>query len=140
MLPPLNFRTHPTHCPRNRLSYGAAVFLVIALGLGSRRYPIFPLFIGDILWALMVFLGFGFRMPARSTAQIATFAALFSTAIEFSQLYHAPWIDAIRRTRLGGLALGFTFMWGDLLAYAVGIALGIIIEFLLRCYRHKPNR
>ncbi|MDB6124258.1 MAG: hypothetical protein JWQ71_3251, partial [Pedosphaera sp.] len=120
--------------PRNRFIYGVAIALVIALGLGSRHYAsIFPLFIGDILWALMVFLGFGFLLPSLSTARAAALAALFSTIIEVSQLYHAPWIDTIRRTRLGGLVLGFDFLWSDLLCYAVGIVLGMLLEsFLLR--------
>ena len=52
----------------------------------------------------------------------------FSVAIEISQLYHAPWIDSIRRTTLGGLILGFGFLWSDLACYAVGVGLGVIIE------------
>ena len=34
-------------------------------------------------------------------------ALLFSYAIEFSQLYQAEWINALRHTALGGLVLGF---------------------------------
>jgi Protein of unknown function (DUF2809) len=124
--------------PRNRFIYGAAIILVIILGLGSRHYAsTFPLFIGDILWALMVFLGFGFLRPSLSTARVAALAALFSAAIEASQLYHAPWIDALRRTRLGGLVLGYDFLWSDLLCYAVGITLGVIIELLLLRQKRK---
>jgi hypothetical protein len=29
--------------------------------------------------------------------------------VEFSQLYHAPWIDTIRAARIGALVLGSTF-------------------------------
>jgi hypothetical protein len=46
--------------------------------------------------------------------------------IEMSQPYHAPWIDSIRRTTLGGLALGYGLVWGDLACYAVGIGFGAI--------------
>jgi hypothetical protein len=35
---------------------------------------------------------------------------LFSVAIDLIQLYHAPWIDSIRQTTLGGLILGFGFI------------------------------
>jgi len=55
-------------------------------------------------------------------------AMAFSVAIELSQLYHAPWIDSIRHTTLGGLILGFGFVWSDLICYAVGVGLGLAIE------------
>jgi len=55
-----------------------------------------------------------------------------SVAVELSQLYHAPWIDPIRRTTLGGLVLGFGFLWSDLACYAAGGGLGVLIEMLRR--------
>lgn len=58
-------------------------------------------------------------------------ALVFSYLIEISQLYHAPWIDAIRATALGGLVLGFCFLWSDILCYTVGVLLGIIVDGLL---------
>jgi hypothetical protein len=70
---------------------------------------------GDALWALMVFFGFGFLFG-------------FAWAIEFSQIYHAPWFDAIRASRPGHLVFGSTFNWPDLPAYAVGVALGALLE------------
>jgi hypothetical protein len=56
----------------------------------------------------------------------------FSWSVEVSQLYHAPWIDAIRATIPGKLVLGNTFHWPDLPAYAVGIAIGALIEW--KCF------
>jgi hypothetical protein len=61
---------------------------------------------------------------------IAVLALAFSAAIELSQLYHAPWIDSIRQTTLGGLVLGFGFVWSDLACYAAGVVLGILVERL----------
>ena len=58
-------------------------------------------------------------------------ALVFSYLIEISQLYHALWIDAIRATTLGGLVLGFVFLWSDILCYTVGVLLGIIVDGLL---------
>lgn len=83
---------------------------------------------GDALWALMVFVGFGFLIACASTAMNALLALAFSWSVEFSQLYHAPWIDAIRATLPGKLVLGNTFNWPDLLAYAVGIGFGAMVE------------
>ena len=59
-------------------------------------------------------------------------AMAFAVAIELSQLYHAPWIDSIRRTTLGGLILGFGFLWSDLACYALGVGLGVLVETLWR--------
>ncbi len=87
---------------------------------------------GDALWALMVFVGFGFLLTRASTLKVALLALTFSWGVELSQLYHAPWIDMIRATIPGKLVLGNTFYWPDLLAYAVGIALGALAEWRLR--------
>ncbi len=109
------------------------IALACLLGIGSRRYAhALPGFIatyaGDTLWALAAFFGFGVLLPKTSTQTIAILAMTFSVAIEFSQLYHAPWIDSIRQTTLGGLILGFGFLWSDLICYAVGVGLGLAIE------------
>lgn len=58
-------------------------------------------------------------------------ALFFAFAIEFSQLYHAPWIDDIRQNIIGGLVLGFGFKSSDLVCYFVGILLGFAIDSLL---------
>ena len=85
---------------------------------------------GDTLWALAAFLGIGLLLPRASTRTIALLAMAFSVAVELSQLYHAPWIDSIRQTTLGGLILGFGFLWSDLACYAVGVGLGAAIEII----------
>jgi Protein of unknown function (DUF2809) len=91
---------------------------------------------GDALWALMVFLGVGFLFPSWGTVPVAGLAAVVPCAVEFSQLYHAPWIDAVRQTLLGRLALGDTFAWADILAYLVGIAFGACAEWATRRLGH----
>ena len=60
-----------------------------------------------------------------------TASLLFCYAIEFSQLYKAPWIDNLRHTLFGRLVLGDTFLWGDLLCYTVGIAIGVLLDWRL---------
>ena len=57
-------------------------------------------------------------------------ALSFSYLIEVSQLYHAPWIDSIRATTLGGLVLGFGFLWSDIACYTVGVTLGFWVDSL----------
>ena len=123
--------------PRSRPIYCVAILAVIALGLLSRRFPQFlpaalGKYPGDALWALMVFLGFGCVFRHAPTIVVALAALAFSFAIEFSQLYHAPWIDAVRATLPGRLVLGSGFAWMDLVAYAVGIWVGVICETVAR--------
>jgi hypothetical protein len=118
---------------RNRLIYAVAIVLVIGTGLLLRSHLLpLPAFLvkygGDALWALVVFLGFGFAFRRSSTAWIAVAAVCFAWTVEFLQLYHAPWIEAIRATRPGRLVLGSSFNGPDLMAYVIGIAVGALAE------------
>ncbi len=119
----------------------ALIAVVVALGLGSRRYAGYlPGFVaayaGDTLWATAAFLGFGLLLPRASTWRVALLAMSLSVLVEVGQMYHAPWIDSIRRTRLGGLILGYDFVWSDLACYAVGVGLSILIELV--CLHDRP--
>lgn len=118
---------------RNRKVYAFLIIIVIILGLASRKFSSFlPSWLanysGDTLWALMVFFIIGFIFAKRSTLWVGAAALVFSFMIELSQLYHKPWIDALRDTRLGALVLGFGFLWSDLICYSVGIMIGILLE------------
>lgn len=120
---------------RNRLVYLAGVCLAIALGLASRRYAsALPDFIaryaGDTLWAVMVFGLIGLIAAEWSTARVAVATLLVSYLVEFSQLYHAPWIDSLRDARLGRLVLGEGFLWSDIACYSAGVAICAGLERL----------
>ena len=122
---------------RSRMVYALLAVAVVAAGLLWRSGLIpLPQWLsnngGDALWALMVFVGFGFLFPRASTLIVALLALTFSWGVEFSQLYHAPWIDAVRATIPGKLVLGNTFAWPDLIAYAVGVVVGALAEWRLR--------
>lgn len=122
---------------RNRIIYFLLIMITIALGISSRKFgsylpAFFREYAGDTLWALMVFLGIGFWFSKISTGKAMAAALLFSYAIEFSQLYQAEWINALRHTALGGLVLGFGFLWSDLVCYTVGVLAGGLIEKFTR--------
>jgi hypothetical protein len=107
--------------------------LAIALGLGSRRFAAHvPEFVadhaGDALWASAVFLALGLALPRASTWAVAGLALAVCLAVELSQLYHAPWIDAVRATPPGGLLLGQGFLWIDLARYVAGVALAASVD------------
>lgn len=122
---------------RNRKVYALSIILVILLGLASRKFSNalpnwLASYAGDTLWALMVFFIIGFIFASRSTLWVGGIALAFSFTIEVSQLYHAPWIDAVRDTRIGALVLGFGFLWSDLICYTAGIIIGVLLERLIR--------
>lgn len=94
-------------------------------------------YLGDALWALMIFVFIGFIFKTMDTKKVALIAILFCYSIELSQLYHASWIDNIRKTTLGGLILGYGFLWSDLWAYTIGIAIGVIIEVLYKIIKGR---
>jgi len=113
---------------RKRLWYALAVAGVIALGLASRRFGIFPEMLGkypgDVLWTLMVYLGWGFVFPKWPVGRIALLALATSYGVEFAKFCHAPWLEDFRNTTFGHLVLGYTFSWGNLVAYTLGAAIG----------------
>src|SRR3954468_16128699 len=130
---------------RNPAIWIALIALVVILGLGSRRYAaslsgVVAAYAGDTLWATAAFLGIGLLLPRASTWAVALLALVVSVAVELSQLYHASWIDSIRRTTVGGLVLGFDFVWSDLACYAGGVGLGILIERVALHDRTAPGR
>ena len=134
---------------RNRILYLILIITTMILGISSRKFGsylpvLFRDYAGDTLWALMVFWGIGFLFLKISTGKAAIAALLFSYAIEFSQLYQAEWINVLRHTTLGGLVLGFGFLWSDLVCYTVGVLAGGLIEkglwrFLLRPKNEAGN-
>jgi hypothetical protein len=56
--------------------------------------------LGDALYATMVFFLAGVIFPRWTVFKRAAVALIFAFCIEFTQLYHRPWIDEIRSTSL----------------------------------------
>lgn len=113
---------------RSRWAFVAATMVTILIGLASRRLAWVPAWVGDLLWATTVYFLISVVAPHAARWQRGLAALAFSFAIEFSQLYHRPWLDDVRGSTLGHLVLGSTFVWTDLVAYAAGVALGIVIS------------
>ncbi|WP_300701609.1 DUF2809 domain-containing protein [Bacteroides sp.] len=117
-----------------RLIYLVVTFLIIILGLASRKYgdmlPEFPAeYSGDTLWAAMVYFGLRFLFPSVSILKAAAISLLFSYCIEISQLYQADWANSVRNTTLGALIFGHGFLWSDMVCYTVGILLVSAIDY-----------
>ncbi len=129
---------------RYRITLTSFACLVLVLGLLSRSpLPFLPTFIrlysGDVLWALLVYLLVRWLGPKQHLYHSALYTSLLAFGIEVSQLYHAPWIDTIRHTRIGALILGFGFLWSDLVCYTCGIMLGLVCETIYQRISHDTN-
>jgi uncharacterized protein DUF2809 len=96
--------------------------------------------LGDALWAMMIVWWIGALAPRMSVASRCALALAICWAVEFSQLYHAPAFDALRRTTLGQLVLGSGFDPRDLGAYAVGVVMTLFLERMVRRLRLHSER
>jgi Protein of unknown function (DUF2809) len=139
---------HIAENSRGRSPTVVRIFLclaIITLGLSLRRYGFsvgLPSLIvkygGSILWATMVFFLVALVLPILSRFQIAAIAALIAIAVELFRLIHTPWLDAFRLTLAGALLLGRIFSLWNILAYAVGILLGVLLDAINES--HSPSR
>ena len=91
--------------------------------------------LGDALWALMITAWMGAFLPRASWRSRALAALLICWAVEISQAYHAPTIDAWR-DYVGHLVLGTDFDVRDFGAYAIGVIAAVAIELGAR--RRSP--
>jgi hypothetical protein len=119
---------------RRRILLG--MLLTIAIGLFSRLAPIgFPLwdkYLGDTVYALFFYLICSVLFNGSSALHKAGWTALYVTAIEVLQLTGIP-LQLNRSDNpvirlFAYLVLGSTFSWWDLLAYAVGIVIAVLLD------------
>jgi hypothetical protein len=116
-----------------RIAYAFAAVAVVALGLFWRSHllplpPFMRKYGGDALWAALVYCLIRFCCPRMHMVTGAAIAFGTALAVELSQLYHSPRIEAIRGFRLGALVLGSTFNGPDILAYAFGIVVATLVD------------
>ena len=115
-----------------RICYLAGIAVLIALGLLSRRVKFVPAACGDALWAMMVYCCFRIVLIRKPMVISAAAALIASFAVEFSQMLKPDWLVKIRSTFLGHMLLGQGFLWSDLLAYTIGIAVIYGLTALIR--------
>lgn len=119
-----------------RLIYLALFVLTTFLGLVSRS-PTIPrdswvyLYIGDSLWAMMIFWAAGMTLSHIRLSHHGMVAWLLCVTIELSQLVSYPWLNDLRQTLLGKLILGQGFLWTDLLMYSLGILIAYQLARLI---------
>ena len=111
-----------------RFVYFILAFLTIVLGIASRKIVGIPLFVGDILYAVLVFYGFRWLFMKNKIRLQIGLPLLFCFLIEIQQLSTAAALVAIRETTLGHYVLGQGFLWSDLLCYTMGIGLAYAVD------------
>lgn len=115
---------------KQRKVYFILVSVVIILGLISRQISFMPLFIGDILWAIMMFFIIRFIFIKVDIRVIFLISLMMCYMVEISQLYRAEWINTIRKTIIGRLVLGQGFLWSDIISYTIGISMATFFELI----------
>ncbi|WP_211747787.1 DUF2809 domain-containing protein [Paenibacillus sp. Marseille-Q4541] len=120
-----------------RIIIGMTCILIIMLGLTFRSIP----FIGDFLWAVLIFFLFSFVFLHVPRLYKLWIPLLFCYVIEFSQLYHAPWINMLREDAFLQLILGHGFFGvSDLVAYTLAIVISYIVSGLIKQrWESKPQ-
>jgi hypothetical protein len=101
-------------------------------------YPLVANYGGDTIWAAMFLFLLRIFFGSISLWKLALFNYALGVADEVLQLYQAPWINAIRHTRIGGLILGFGFLWSDIACYAIGTFIAFFFIFLIE--KILPNK
>lgn len=120
---------------RMMLRRAALGIVVIGAGLALRRYgsaiglAFWPVkYGGSILWGTMVFFLVATLASTSSRRAIASVAMLIAIAVELFRLLHTPALDVFRLTPAGALLLGRVFSPWNIVAYAAGIALGLLLD------------
>ncbi len=113
----------------NRTIYFFITFFVVVLGMLSRKTNTIPLFLGDILYAVMIYFGCRMLFTYGNNLVKILFPLLLCYLIEWQQLYHAEWLVEIRNTTFGHYVLGQGFLWSDLVCYTFGVGLAFWIDW-----------
>lgn len=122
-----------------RIYYFFLFFFIIFLGILSRKVSFIPLWIGDFLYAVMIYAFVRIFFPVKKASLIVLFSILICYSIEFLQLYQGEWMIELRKTLFGRYVLGQGFLWSDILAYTFGVITAFIIEKLILKYINRKS-
>ncbi|TDP01437.1 DUF2809 domain-containing protein [Flavobacterium sp. 245] len=125
---------------KSRLHYFIFFLLIVFLGITSRKISFIPLWIGDFLYAVMIYALVRIVFVYKKAIHIVLLSLLICYAIEFLQLYQGEWIIEIRKTLFGRYVLGQGFLWSDIFAYTAGILCIFFIEKIIFKYSSYETR
>lgn len=124
---------------KSRIYYFLLFVFIIFLGILSRKISFIPLWIGDFLYAVMIYALVRIFFPVKKASLIVLLSLLICYSIEFLQLYQGEWMIELRKTLFGRYVLGQGFLWSDILAYTFGIITAFISEKLILKYINRKS-
>ena len=105
--------------------------VLVVVGYWLRFYaPIDPEwrdYSGGAAYVILWILAYAFIRPMAPALPVALIVLFITCCLEFLQLWHPAWLEAIRRTWPGRLILGTTFEWSDFPPYFVGAVIGFLV-------------
>jgi Protein of unknown function (DUF2809) len=121
------------------ITRGCLCLSIVVCGLALRKFglglglpSVLVKYGGSMLWGTMVFFLVAIAAPGQSRRRMALVSVLLAVCVELFRLVHTPWLDDFRLTTAGALLLGRVFSPWNMLAYGVGIMLGVILDRLAR--------
>ena len=110
-----------------------AIAIVVPLGFYSKFYdgPASSWVnnsLGGVLYVIFWSLLFSVLIPGSKPWKIVSIVLLITSVLEILQLWHPPFMEAIRSTFIGVTLIGNSFSWLDLVHYAIGslVSLGFL--------------
>lgn len=115
-----------------------SLIIIVPLGFYSKFYNgLFTYWVNnslggvlyEIFWCLIIFL----FLPKTNIHIIAGIVFVVTCILEILQLYHPPFLQAIRQTFIGKTLIGTSFVWSDFMYYLLGCSIGLLI---MRWFQH----
>lgn len=94
---------------------------------------------GDVLIVIPVYGAIAILRPRAPSWAVAAATFAFASAIEFSQLYHGPSVDGFRRTFVGRMTIGSTFVPSDFACYFLGVVGAFSFDTLVARRFHRRS-
>jgi len=124
---------------KTRITYFLIFLSIIFLGILSRKTSFIPLWIGDFLYAVMIYFLVRIFLPFKNAFAIVLLSLFICYGIEFLQLYQGEWMIELRKTLFGKYVLGQGFLWEDILAYTFGIIVAFCTEKITLNYINQKS-
>lgn len=110
----------------------AALALVTPLGFATKLYAgpaeeWVRYSAGGVLYVIFWMLVVLVLRPRTPPVRVAAGVGIATSLLEVLQLWHPPFLEALRRPFLGRALLGTTFAWSDFAHYAAGCVLGVLV-------------
>jgi len=115
-----------------RLLTSISLLIIIPLGFATKFYHgIYANWVNnslcgvfyEIFWCLVIFFIFSRFSPLK----IAITVFIVTSALEFTQLCKAPFLETVRKNFIGRMLIGNSFTWTDFLYYLVGCILAYFL-------------